>query len=246
MTTKPRLIGYLRCSTDKQAEEGLTLDSQRARIEAYCTAMNFELVDVIADEGVSGAVPPAERKGFSRILKALKSGEAEGVIAVKLDRFSRSTRDALALVEAAETGGWRIVSVCESLDTKSASGRLVVTILSAFAEFERGVIGERTRDGMAQLKREGKRRSGRAPWGQRFEPCGEPVWNPKIKKFTVPMIIQEEPFEKYLSGIIQMLHKNGNSARYITTAIHVNPRTLKRFTESEIYSILRSARNQQK
>jgi DNA invertase Pin-like site-specific DNA recombinase len=161
------LIGYVRVSTEEQAREGLSLEAQRERLTAYCRAMGHELVGVETDAGVSGKVAPDRRPGMALALAAVERKEASGIVAVKLDRLSRSTRHVLDLVERAERKGWQLHSVGEQLDTGSACGRLIVTILGALAQMEREQVGERTRDGMAQLLREGRTRSSTVPFGWR-------------------------------------------------------------------------------
>ena len=118
-----RLVGYSRVSTEEQAVTGVSLDGQESRLRAYVTAHGGELVALERDEGVSGKVSPERRVGLARALSCVRSGEADGLLVVKLDRLSRSTRDVLDLVDEARRRDWRLVSVSEHLDTGSAAGR---------------------------------------------------------------------------------------------------------------------------
>jgi site-specific DNA recombinase len=156
-----------RVSTEEQAREGVSLASQRARLKAYATAHDAKLVGIEADEGISGSKAPSKRPGLSSALACLDSGEADGLLVLKLDRLSRSTRDILNLVDATRDNGWRLVSVNEHLDTESAAGRLVLTVLAALSEMEREQIGERVTDAMAHIAREGRGRSRFIPFGYR-------------------------------------------------------------------------------
>ncbi|UCF41683.1 MAG: recombinase family protein, partial [Gemmatimonadota bacterium] len=105
----PTLVGYCRVSTEEQAREGVSLDAQRKRLAAYCTAHGFELAGVESDEGLSGGVPPAQRPGLTRALEQVRRGEAAGLVVVKLDRLSRSVRDVLDLADSAQCTDWRLV-----------------------------------------------------------------------------------------------------------------------------------------
>src|SRR5262245_7944396 len=125
------LVGYCRVSTAAQEQNGVSLAEQAHRIRAAAEAHGFQLAAVVDDPGVSGAMAPERRPGLSRVLAMLRQGKASGVVITKLDRLSRSVRDTLGLVEEAERRGWRIVSLGESLDTGTASGRLVLNVLSA-------------------------------------------------------------------------------------------------------------------
>lgn len=231
MTTK--LFGYARVSTRDQEEEGVSLEAQSERIAQYCRAIGYDCIEVVQDAAVSGSIPPSVRPGFGRILKHLakkKGRTADGVVACKLDRFSRSTRDALDLVSLAEREDWRLVSVAETLDTKSASGRLVVTILSAFAEFERSVIGERTREGMAQLKREGRQRSRYAPFGFQFATDPE---DPKRN------IVTPNPTEQTVIAKVMSMHRDGFSLGVIAEQV-TNPRTGRPLHRQSVQRMIKS------
>lgn len=148
-----KAIGYIRVSTEEQAQSGLGLEAQRTRVTAYATAMGIELLDVVEDAGISAKT--MDRPGLQAVLARIASGEAEGLIVLKLDRLSRSVRDTLDLVQSSRDDGWRLISVNELLDTGTATGRAVVTILAALSEMEREQIGERTSAALQALKARG-------------------------------------------------------------------------------------------
>lgn len=165
-----KVVVYVRVSTAEQADEGVSLAAQEARCRAYCAAFGHEVVAVVTDAGVSGATPPDLRPGWNEVASALSDERANGVVVAALDRLSRSTRDTLELVEEFSKGSWALLSVRDNLDTTSATGRFVVTILGAISQMERELIGERTAAALAQLRTEARRYSGTAPWGFRFAP----------------------------------------------------------------------------
>lgn len=166
--TTPRVIGYCRVSSADQADNGISLDAQRHRLQAYCEAHGLVLARVEEDAGIS-AKRTTNRPALQRALGALKKGDAAGLVAVKLDRLSRTTRDVLDLVARAEKEGWALHSLDERLDTSSSQGRFVVTVLAAIAQLEREQAAERTKAAMAELRRQGKRTSRHPPFGYRFD-----------------------------------------------------------------------------
>ena len=147
-------IGYVRVSTHWQAEEGISLDLQRAKIEAYCNLHDWVLTEVIADEGISAK--NLKRPGMQKLLAKVDTGQVAAIVVYKLDRLSRRTRDILELVERFDRADVGFHSIQESLDTKSAIGRFVLRTLASLAEMERDLISERTTDAMQHLKASGK------------------------------------------------------------------------------------------
>ena len=150
-----RAIGYVRVSTDGQADHGVSLEMQRTKVEAYAGLHDLALVEVICDEGWSAK--SLQRPGVQQMLARVEAGEVAAVVVVKLDRLSRRTRDVLDLVERFERANVALHSIQESLDTKSAIGRFVLRTLASLAEMERDLISERTKDALAHVKAQGKR-----------------------------------------------------------------------------------------
>ena len=150
-----RLVAYTRVSTREQAEEGYSLSAQRYRLEAWCLALGHELVHVYEDAGCTGS--NMNRPGFQAALAALRGGQADGLVVTKLDRLTRSVKDFNVLVDDYFTKKWHLASLGDSIDTNTASGRLVLNVLLSVFQWERESIAERTREGLAQARREGKR-----------------------------------------------------------------------------------------
>jgi DNA invertase Pin-like site-specific DNA recombinase len=152
-----RAVGYLRVSTSEQVESGLGLEAQRAKVGMGAALRDWELVEVIADEGVSGTVAPEGRPGMARALSMLRAGEADALIAAKLDRTSRSAGDFARLMARARAERWHLVLLDVQVDTTTAGGKFVAQVLAAAAELERDLVAERTRDALAAKKRQGAR-----------------------------------------------------------------------------------------
>lgn len=139
-----KLIGYLRVSTDEQAQSGLGLAAQEAKIRAYAELYGHELVEVITDAGQSAK--SLKRPGITQALAMLGSGEADGLLVAKLDRLTRSVADMASLTDKyfSEKAGKALLSVQDQIDTTTAGGRLVLNVLMSVAQWEREAISERT------------------------------------------------------------------------------------------------------
>lgn len=156
-----KVIGYIRVSTQGQADKGVSLEAQRAKIEAWCNLNDGELVAVFEDAGISGG-GMAKRDGLQDALKATTKGMA--LVAYSISRLARNTRDMLDIAERLEKKGADLVSLSERIDTTTASGRMIFRMLAVLAEFEKEQIGERTRMALAHKKANGKAYCG-APFG---------------------------------------------------------------------------------
>lgn len=148
-----KAVGYIRVSTQGQADEGVSLEAQRAKIEAWCNLNDAELVAVFEDAGVSGASMNG-RDGLHAALKATSKGMA--LVCYSISRIARSTRDMLEIAERLNTRGSDLVSVTEKIDTTTAAGRMVFKMLAVLADFERDQIGERTKMALAHKRNMGE------------------------------------------------------------------------------------------
>ena len=161
----------MRVSTEKQADKGVSLEAQQAKIRAYAELYNLDLVEVIVDAAVSAK--SLERPGLSRALGMLEAREVDALLVVKLDRLTRSVRDLGTLVEDyfGDPEGPALLSVSEQIDTRTAAGRLVLNVLGAVSQWEREAIGERTSAAMGHMRSQGMHTGGAAPFG--FQLAGE-------------------------------------------------------------------------
>lgn len=164
MKKSRRTVAYCRVSTEDQASHGVSLAAQKERIEAYAVATGRQIDEFIIDAGESAK--SLKRPGMMRVLSGVKDGSIGACIVLKLDRATRSVKDLLHLIEVFAKADSDLVSVSESLDTSSASGRMVVQILGVMAEFERAQLSERTAGALAH-KRLNRQVYGHAPFGFR-------------------------------------------------------------------------------
>jgi len=159
------VVGYVRVSTEGQVVDGVSLEMQRQKIQAWTALHDGELVDIYADEGLSGK--DANRPGLQAALERVK--REQGILVIySLSRMSRSSLDCLCIGGQLEKSGCELVSITEAIDTSSPGGRMVFTVMAALCQFEREQIGERTRHAMAHKKAQGFR-IGSIPHGYRIE-----------------------------------------------------------------------------
>jgi DNA invertase Pin-like site-specific DNA recombinase len=151
-----QVVGYTRVSTDEQATSGLGMEAQKAAIEGECSRRGWELVEVFEDAGASGKALSG-RPALNAALEAVRSGDAGALVVAKLDRLSRSLLDFAGLMEDARTGGWALVALDLGVDTTTPSGEMIANVMATFAQFERRLIGQRTRDALAVKKGQGVR-----------------------------------------------------------------------------------------
>jgi DNA invertase Pin-like site-specific DNA recombinase len=150
-----RAIGYVRVSTDEQANSRAGLEAQRAAILAEAKHRGWRLVEMIEDAGYSGRT--LKRPGISEALEALRSKRADTLVVAKLDRLSRSMLDFASLMDRATKEHWALVALDLNVDTTTPAGEAMANVLATFAQFERRLISQRTRDALAVKKAQGVR-----------------------------------------------------------------------------------------
>jgi len=157
-----KAIGYIRVSTEGQATEGVSLDAQKAKIQAWAMLAGFELVAVHVDAGLSGGRADNRPALQSALADAVKHKAA--LVVYSLSRLARSTKDAIAISERLDKAGADLVSLSEKIDTTSAAGKMIFRMLAVLAEFERDQISERTSAAMQHMRTKGMR-VGAVPFG---------------------------------------------------------------------------------
>ncbi len=178
-----KAIGYIRVSTEEQADSGVSLEAQRDRVESYCRAKEWELLETISDPGCSGK--DLRREGIQKVLSLCGRRTVDVVVVAKLDRLTRHvadlgylTRDIFTKNEVA------LASVAESIDATTAAGQLMLNILGSVAQWERDIISERTRDAMAFKSKNGKR-VGAVPYGYDLGVDGEILVRNVLEQKTI-------------------------------------------------------------
>jgi len=147
-------IGYVRVSTREQAESGLSIDAQIRRIKQFCEFKELTLKEIIRDENVSAGIPLGEREGGSRLL-ALTQSKPYAVVAIKLDRLFRDAHDCLGVTKDWKAQGNSLMLMDLGVDTSTAMGRAFLTNAATYAELEKNLISERTKEALNQVKIQG-------------------------------------------------------------------------------------------
>ena len=155
-------VGYIRVSTEGQVVDGVSLDAQRAKIEAWAVLNDYDLVAVHVDAGISGK-SALNRPGLQAALADCRSGSA--LVVYSLSRLARSTADTLLISDRLNKAGADLVSLSEKIDTTSAAGKMVFRMMAVLAEFERDQISERTAGAMQFKKAKGEL-VGAVPYGR--------------------------------------------------------------------------------
>jgi DNA invertase Pin-like site-specific DNA recombinase len=171
--TTMRVCGYVRVSTQEQSDSGAGLEAQRQAIEAEAARREWELVSVYVDVGVSGK--SLNRPGLADALAAVENGDAAAIIVQKLDRLSRSVHDFAGLMQRAQRRGWALVAMDLAIDTTTPTGGLVANVMASVAEWERRVIGQRTKDALAVVRANGSK-------------SGRPIGNPNFRPVPAPIV----------------------------------------------------------
>lgn len=196
-------VAYLRVSTQGQAEEGVSLESQKAKIAAWCALHDVELVAVYCDAGISGSKTsnrPELENALQHVCKVQGS-----LVVYSLSRLARSTKDTIEIAERLSKANANLVSLSEKIDTSSAAGKMIFRLLAVMAEFEKDVVVERTKAALSHKKSKGER-VGKVPVGFDLAADG---------KTLVPNQYQQEAI-----ALIQELRQLGLSMRDIAAELN--------------------------
>lgn len=220
-------VGYARVSTLGQLEKGAGLEVQAEKIERFCEFASLDGLELIQEQG-SGI--DSERPGLLRALKTVLISPGSTLIVYRLDRLGRSALDVQENVQALLDRGVRIVSVSEGIDSESGMGRamlrLLVSILSTFAELERETITQRLHDGRQRAKSEGKAYTRHAPYGFRKTSEGE---------------IEEDPDEQATLALARSLRATGHTLDEIADLLPLN-REGRRFSRQSVLRMVTGAK----
>jgi len=147
---------YARVSTADQ-----DASTQEKQCRDYCERLGYEVIRVYTDNGVSGI--KASRPAFNELLADMRLMRFGCVVVTRLDRMGRSLQHLLSLIDEFTGKGVHFIAVTQNIDTTSASGKLQLQILGSFAEYERNIISERTRESLKYCKNVGKRGADKKP-----------------------------------------------------------------------------------
>jgi DNA invertase Pin-like site-specific DNA recombinase len=150
-----RIAAYVRVSTQEQAESRTGLSGQRRAIEDEASRREWTVVEFFEDAGYSAR--DLRRPGIQAALDMLHLGQADALVVAKLDRLSRSLLDFAGLMARAQRESWGVVALDVNVDTSTPAGEAMANVLATFAQFERRLIGQRTREALAIKRAQGVR-----------------------------------------------------------------------------------------
>jgi site-specific DNA recombinase len=186
-----RVLGYCRVSTENQNGcDSFGLETQRDAITKYCTANGLELVKIFEDPAFSGSLPPLERPGLHALLEILKPGDINQVIVTRLDRLARDTMLSLWLMKEIKKLGAELVSIAEPGRWEDPTQKLLLTMVAAFAEFEKSLITTRLSSGRKTKARNGGYAGGKAPIGYKAERGDKALTLDQEKANTVKRVFE--------------------------------------------------------
>jgi site-specific DNA recombinase len=208
----------VRCAiyTRKSTEEGLeqefnSLDAQRESAEAFVKSQAHEgwscLPDRYDDGGFTGG--NMDRPALKRLLADIEAGKIDCVVVYKVDRLSRSLLDFARMMQVFEQQRVSFVSVTQQFNTATSMGRLVLNVLLSFAQFEREIISERTRDKIAATRRRGKWAGGMPLLGYDVDPKGSRLLVNADEAQRVRAIFELYLEHESLLPVVQELAKRG-------------------------------------
>lgn len=215
-----KLVGYCRVSSEGQ-EDNTSLENQRRRIEAYCEAFDHELVEVFVEVG-SGK-DTESRPEFQKAMEKV-STDADGIVALKLDRIARSCKDVLILVEdVLQPNNKALVLLDLNVDTSTPTGKMILTMMGAVAELERATINERCQGG-----RKAKAKSGGYAYGA-----------PRFGVEAKDKALQPVQSEQEIIGIIRRHRRSGKSFQKIADYLNAQGIKTKRGNEWQGTQVMR-------
>ena len=202
-------IGYIRVSTSMQATDGVSLDAQRAKIEAWCELNDYTLKAIHIDAGISGK-RMKNRPALQSALSDCEKGTA--LVVYSLSRLSRSIRDTLDISDNLAKIEADLVSLSEKIDTTSAAGKMVFRMLSVMAQFESDQISERVTMGMQHKKDQGGR-VGTIPYGKKLADDGDSLIEDESERLIIDAIMTMRDSGLSLRNIVIRLEKQGYVSR---------------------------------
>jgi len=189
------------------AKEGISLENQRAKIQAYCKLHDFELDDIIEDAGKSGK--DLNREGVQSLIQRVKEHEIDAVVVYKLDRLSRRVLDTLNLIELMKRHKVVFHSITDSIDTKTAMGKFFLNIMASLAQMERDLNSERAKDALRH-KISINERAGQIPYGWELDNDGKTLVMNVEEQKTIRFIGELHEEDYNYSAICRELNKQGH------------------------------------
>jgi site-specific DNA recombinase len=177
---------YIRVSTDEQAKEGYSVETQISRLKSYGEFNNWDNMQVFVDEGYSAK--DMNRPDMQRLINLIKQGKVARVATTAIDRLSRSLLDWLLFISLCDDNNTAYICTAFNFDSSTPIGRMILQVLASFAEFERAMISERVKSVMNEKVRKEGIFLGRLPFGYDSGPGRQITINPEEAKWFMVMV----------------------------------------------------------
>ena len=204
-----KAVGYVRVSTEGQAKEGVSIDNQIERIKSYCGYKDYQLIEVIKDEGTSGG-KNREREGFVRLLERLEQNDFDAVILYSLERISRNMLTLLCLEKLFDEYDVELHTVEGEIDTSTPDGFMGFGMRAFLCEYERRQVKYRTKRAMEYKKGKGEV-VGQVPYGYRRE--GDSLIPNEKEQELIRVVNRLYRGKRNLSFIVKRLTELGYQTR---------------------------------
>lgn len=227
-----RVALYVRVSTEEQALKGFSIEAQIAALKEYCEKQGLKIVDIYADEGISGAKPPLKRPALKRLLDDVEAGKVDMVLFTKLDRWFRSVKEYFKVQDILDNNKVEWKAIQENYDTTTANGQMAITIFLAVAQNERDRTAERIK---AVLDH--KRKNKEACFGGGVPPFG---YIKELDANGKPRLVKDPETQQAAQDFWDILIQSNNrnkAIRHMLTeyGIQKDLKAWKRITQTEFY-----------
>ena len=204
-------------STMTQVTDGVSLQAQRQKIEAWCLINDYQLTAIYEDKGVSGCY--TARVGITEAMESVTAGSA--LVVTSLSRLTRSTKDMITFAETLDKRGADLISLTEKIDTTTAAGKMVFRMMGVLNEFERDQVSERTKAALA-YKKDNNQAYNHAPYG--YVRKGDDFIEDKAELTAIELIKKQRASGKSIRQIVAILNKKGiapkKSAQWNPSSVH--------------------------
>lgn len=246
-----RVVGYIRVSTEEQAQDGASLKMQADSIRAFAKSQGWELCKIYEDRGYSAT--NIQRPALQEFFEDIKESDYTSLLVYKIDRLTRRLKHLIDFVELLEKQGLAFTSVTESFNTHTANGRLVLNLLGTVAQWERDTIAERTRDTLKNIAQGGKH-IGRPPVGFKAGKNGLTVDDEGLKTYKLIRELRgrgrNTKSYRSIAELLNEMHKPtvGASPKWNASTVHyiLHNQTLKgvvKFKDDQFIASHRSILN---
>lgn len=216
---------YIRVSTEKQVDEGYSLQFQEEKCMKKIEYEEWELVNIYRDEGISGKLDKTSRPGLNQMLEDAKVGLFDTLVFYSIDRLSRDTANMLNLFNELESYNVKMCCLREKFETDTPTGKFFLTILAATAQLDRDHILEKTEHGREARRKIDGEMGGKLPYGYMRTSNGIEIDKDRAKTVKLMFILRNKykrsyrQIAEYINENIDEYSKPGSGKRWNQSSI---------------------------